>query len=174
MADSDWSTELARFGYAFQQKFDFYFVALTFTILGLAVQTATFGTQPVADCFELLGWLSLLVSGIAGIHRLQWQPQVFQLWGVQTGQENRLTGLRKAKAQGTRTVHTLETGSDISIDEVIANDEKGLSIVKQRIDTVQGHADRGHSIRSFTFLLGLAALIIARGLSPFLHLINTL
>ena len=95
MADSDWSTELAKFGYTAQQKFDFYAVALCFTLLGLAIQTASFGTNPAADLFELIGWLALLTAGIAGFSRLEWQPQVYQLMSLSASQQSRITGQRR-------------------------------------------------------------------------------
>ena len=40
-----------------QGKFDLYFIGLTFTVLGLAVQTASIGVYYTADVAEILGWL---------------------------------------------------------------------------------------------------------------------
>ena len=52
-------------------KFAFYSVALTFTILGLAIQTASFGANVVADSAELLAWAILLLSGFNGLFLLE-------------------------------------------------------------------------------------------------------
>ena len=174
MGESDRSTKLANFGYEAQQKFDFYAVALAFTVLGLAVQTAGFGTSPVSDLFELLAWVALLVSGTAGLHCLEWQPQVFQLRGLEASQQSRLTGLREARVQGADTVHALDSGSDLNVDQMIASDENGLDLIRERIKTVSDRATRGYRVRSIGLLLGLVSLVISRGLDPLLALLRLL
>lgn len=52
-------------GQRIQEKFRFYVLGLTFTILALAIQTAKFGISAVADGLELFGWVVLFVSGVA-------------------------------------------------------------------------------------------------------------
>ena len=59
-----------------QEKFEYYLVALTFTLLGLSVQTVKFGSSNVADILELVGWVVLLLSGIMALLRLEMQPVV--------------------------------------------------------------------------------------------------
>ena len=54
----------------YSRKFNFYIVALAFTLMGLSVQTAKFDSGVFGLCFELLGWLGLLLSGVIGLHRL--------------------------------------------------------------------------------------------------------
>ena len=50
-----------------QEKFELYLLALTFTLLGLAVQTAKFGSFRMADALEILGWIALAISGLSGL-----------------------------------------------------------------------------------------------------------
>lgn len=57
-------------------KFIFYFTGLAFTLLGLSVQTAAFGTNVYGNVAELVGWLLLLISGLAGLGRLRRLPVV--------------------------------------------------------------------------------------------------
>ena len=66
-----------RYGVRLQNRFDFYAVALAFTLLGLSVQTARFGQGHWADCLELLGWVALLISALAGLWRLEKSPGYF-------------------------------------------------------------------------------------------------
>jgi hypothetical protein len=54
----------------YSSKFNFYIVALTFTLMGLSVQTAKFDSGSFGLGFELLGWLCLLSSGVIGLNRL--------------------------------------------------------------------------------------------------------
>jgi hypothetical protein len=57
-----------------QDRFEFYLVSLVFTLLALSIQTSGFGESSVADIFELLGWVSLLTSGISGLWRMEFLP----------------------------------------------------------------------------------------------------
>ncbi|MCH8045530.1 MAG: hypothetical protein IID44_17610 [Planctomycetes bacterium] len=52
------------------QKLSLYRISLAFAVLGLATQTASFGAFVIADIVELLAWLSLLVSGMTAIERI--------------------------------------------------------------------------------------------------------
>jgi hypothetical protein len=174
MGDSDWSAQLARLGYESQLKFNFYLVALTFTILGLAIQTASFGANLASDFFELIGWLSLLLAGIAGLQYLEWQPQIFQLQGLKSSQETRLTSLRKAKAQGSGTAHFLDSGQEVAIHEVIKKDEADLGSIEGRIKDVERRSGVGFRIRTVTLPLGLGLLMLSRGLEPATRLVDAL
>lgn len=59
-------------------KFDFYFLALIFTILGLSVQTADFTQSQIGAVSELFGWVTLLCSGVIGLIRLERFPLLYQ------------------------------------------------------------------------------------------------
>ena len=69
-------TEVARSHPAVraQEKLDFVVLSLTFSIPGLAVQTAKFGNNAVSDLAELVGWSYLATSGLIGFQRLKWRP----------------------------------------------------------------------------------------------------
>lgn len=62
---------------AYQDKFEFYFLGLTFTILGLSLQTASFGECVWSDVLELLAWILLLISGMTGLFRGFWKPDLY-------------------------------------------------------------------------------------------------
>jgi hypothetical protein len=172
MAESHWSTELAKLGYNAQQRFNAFAVALCFTILGLAIETATFGTNAAADFLEIVGWISLLVAGVAGFHGLEWDPQIFQLMGLQAGQERRLTSLREARARGTKTVRALDSQTDLDISGLIVRDERDLDTINNRIKEISEKSRTGYRIRSVAFLVGLVALMVARALEPVLGMFS--
>ncbi len=65
-----------------QEKLELYLLSLAFTLLALSVQTASFGTHPIGDTFELLGWGLLLISGITGILRLQHVPVALRYYAA--------------------------------------------------------------------------------------------
>ena len=70
-------------GQRIQEKFQFYIVGLIFTLLGLAVQTASFGSSIVADLLEFGAWACLLLSALLAMSRLEWAPQIYRLFDIQ-------------------------------------------------------------------------------------------
>jgi NhaP-type Na+/H+ or K+/H+ antiporter len=73
----------AVIGQRIQEKFQFYILGLIFTLLGLAVQTASFGSVVIADLFELGSWVCFLLSALVMISRLEWAPQFYGISDVQ-------------------------------------------------------------------------------------------
>jgi len=55
-------------------KFDFFFVGLTFSILALAVKSTIDIENFIPRVAELVGWVSLMLSGFLGLSRLEWKP----------------------------------------------------------------------------------------------------
>ena len=84
-------------GQRIQEKFQFYILGLTFTLLGLAIQTASFGASPAADVMELLGWALLLTSALTLASRLEWTPQIYHLFDVQQDIEQDLRDVHDAQ-----------------------------------------------------------------------------
>jgi hypothetical protein len=71
------STRAQRYSLRIQHRFDFYIVALTFTLLGLSVQTARFCSSRWSNGLELVGWLAFLGSALVGLWRLEKIPGYF-------------------------------------------------------------------------------------------------
>ena len=58
------SSESAVTPHSILEKFEFYFLGLTFTLLGAAIQTAAFtGHSHVSVITEIIGWAGFAISG---------------------------------------------------------------------------------------------------------------
>lgn len=57
--------ENAKIATELQIKYELYFITLTFTLLGLAVQTVTTYDVKNEALFEILAWIFFLASGTA-------------------------------------------------------------------------------------------------------------
>jgi hypothetical protein len=150
-------------------KFEFYFLALTFTVLALSIHTANFGGNVTADAFELTGWGVLLSAGITGLLRAEWIPAAYEMLGKIDWAEQSLARLRAAQAKREELAMTfieqgrpIEFGTAASIDrlENTANElERQASLAHERIRS------RYIWMRSL-FLVGIACVVLARGIPP--------
>ena len=107
-----------------QSKFEFYLLGLTFAILGLSVQTAVFGVSMVADGFELLGWLSLLASGLVGILRGEWVPVAYRIMSKQESLERKISQIEEAAQHGIDLHATIITNG-------VENDVNGAAAIQE-------------------------------------------
>src|SRR3990172_6537685 len=61
-------------------KFEFYILALTFTIAGFAFQTGKFSGNLFGDFAEVSSWVMLFLSGVLGLWRLEYLPVAYRTY----------------------------------------------------------------------------------------------
>lgn len=147
-----------------QEKFELYMVGLVFTVLAAAVQTAKFGVSAAADKAELASWSLLLVSGLAGMLRMELVARIHGTHGqVQDGE-----GIVKdldamAEAPGLR----LSTNGQ-PLDLLALRKEIGADV--DRLEAQEGsqraRSNLAYSASKWGFVVGLVLLIVARGYVP--------
>ncbi|MEA3195489.1 MAG: hypothetical protein QOD26_3822 [Betaproteobacteria bacterium] len=71
--------ERRKLGLELRQKYEMYFVALAFTLAGLAVQSAKSASLLWISITEIAGWIALATAGLVGLWR------VGQMWVVLVG-----------------------------------------------------------------------------------------
>jgi hypothetical protein len=144
-----------------QAKFDIYFLGLTFTLLGLAVQTAKFGRSRAGDLLELGGWIALIVSSLAGLSRLVSLPSTYaKLAALEHWRD------RKRRFDLARTLNPYvdDDTRGYAPDELVAESAKS----ERKIRTLQSenHLQSGgfrHLAHRWLFVAGLLLLACARG-----------
>ena len=170
MADHDISLVLAA---EIQKRFQFFIIALTFGVLSLSVQSASFDSPLVARISELLGWVLLLTSGVVGLWRLEGIPRIHQFIGLQQLAETRLQQLEIDKDRGVRTVSvTTPSTRNYTIEEQIATWQGEIDIAKKAVGTLEGPLNTKYKLQRITLMLGLLSLMVARGYGPLLQIIS--
>lgn len=142
-------------------KFEFYLLALVFTILGLSVQTGSLNAHHYQYIFEIAAWLSFLISGLAGLSRMEWKPVIYSHAADLADDKELLGKLRDPR----HTIISSDTQTPFSQD-VIA---KALVNVPLRIDNRKEYMTRlekiskyKYNIHRWCFAAGLTLLILSR------------
>ena len=76
-------------------KFEYYLIALVFTILGLSIQTASFSGEYFQYILEFSAWFLLLISGLFGLWRLEYVPVAYREYGQQEIEERSLDAMNQ-------------------------------------------------------------------------------
>jgi len=146
-----------------QGKFDLYFIGLTFTVLGLAVQTATVGVYYTADVAEILGWIALLIASFSGLQRLEWMPEHYRLQDLKHDQEAKRFEVGKILLTNPGAQFTVApTGETISPREYVASAQDAITMIDKRLDEIGDLTVRLSKWHRYGFLVGVVLLAVSR------------
>jgi hypothetical protein len=161
-----------------QEKFELYLLSLVFTLLALAIQTATFGPSLLKNSFELCAWLCFLTSGLAGLWRLQWVPVLRVQMAERKDIENQIFKLKELQLQGQTELLVLESGTRQPIADRLVHRNAALAVYDPVISKRERRIFIAYDIHKFGFVLALLLAIASRGFEPGLaiakHLISRL
>jgi hypothetical protein len=144
-----------------QQKFEFYFLALVFTLLGLSVQTSTI-TGGWQGFFEIASLVTLLVSGIAGLLRLEQVPRFYELIGNLQEGKNRLGILNKGLGGGTVLSPSDKQWSKEDLVKEKSRGEQYILKTEEEQNKEMKQLVRKYSMHKWCFVAGICLLLISR------------
>jgi hypothetical protein len=153
-------------GQQVQEKFDFYLVSLVFTLLALSIQSAKFGISNIADSFELLGWLLLLVSGVFGLWRIEYIPIARHYMGEKREKEREYLDCTKALMEGKTSIYIANQRREQPIDERLKNIETSQINLNLLIDRLQDKNTLKYKIHKYSFALGIGFILLSRAYVP--------
>lgn len=146
-----------------QGKFDLYFLGLTFTVLGLAVETARVGVYYTADAAEILGWLALLVAAFNGLRRLEWLPEHYRLQDLKNDQEaKRFEGGKFLVTNPAAQFTVAPTGETIPAKKYVADLQDAITMIDTRLDEIGNDITRLYKWHRYGFLVGIGLLAVSR------------
>ena len=159
-----------------QEKFEAFLLGLIFTILGLSIQTAKFGSSPLADVSELISWVLLLVAGLAGLSRFEWTSEIYRLYGVQDEKEGSKRAVQKAQFEGIKDVYVAPLEKSVPASQYIAEAKDSVTKVVAAIKPLQRRSTVKYRVMKYAFVAGLVAFMLARAFVPIrgiIHAFNT-
>jgi hypothetical protein len=153
-----------------QEKFELYLLALVFTILGLAIQTAKLGAGSWPGLLEFSGWVALLLSGLVGLWRMEWIPPLYKSHTAEAQITKELADMREAQENGQKLVQ-FEDGT-VPIADAIQGREAGLAKAKKQVKERERAMHIKYGFHKWLMVLGFVMLIASRGQGP-IQLITT-
>lgn len=150
-----------------QERFDFYLIALTFTILGLSIQTAEFNEHNPSNILEVLSWFTLFLSGLVGLSRLEWIPAVFNAHAEVEESESEAVRLRRAQALGQTEVPLIgEERQTAPIEEAINSHQAFADNSRPMVEKLNNITLIKYRIHKWSLVAGMFLLIMARAIEP--------
>jgi len=142
-----------------QEKFEFYLLSLVFTLLAASIQTAKFGTSMFADLMELLGWICLLVAGLAGLLRMEIVPLARANHARQVEAERDIERIRSEPQ--------IQSGEQrVRLDDVLRDKQKYVAELKAVVKKQEAQLFPRYRIHKWAFFGGVTAVAIARAWPP--------
>ncbi len=157
-----------------QQKFEFYFIALIFTLLGLSVQTGTFGHGVYADLLEILGWLSFLLSGLFGLSRLEWVPITYTYYSQASSSEKKIKECKEHQIATGQQTFMGDDNNTYSINDLVSREEQIVSEIRTKTDGMKKKNIYKYRAQKGLFLLGLICIFASRSIEAIFNIIETL
>lgn len=148
----------------YQKKFDFYFLALVFTILGLTIQTSAFTSFGYQYIFEILGWISLFISGLAGLSKMEWLPIIFKHMEEKQIDDQNKSDLNKANNLHAIDLSTQQPIPKEKIEALIQSTENRLTERIELINKLEKNHTIKYQLHKWGFVVGLALLILSRSI----------
>lgn len=142
-----------------QEKYEYYLVALTFTLLALSVQTATFTDDKAVTILELLGWASLLVSGFIALTRMELQPSGHENFAILDAEKEKLSALKSGNL-----VASHDTG------QVIQSLQAWIDRNEPILEDLESKLIFQYRLHKYLFFSGVSLIIVSRGYSAFMGL----
>ncbi len=158
-------------------KFEFYLLALTFSILGLSIQTAGFGVCLSADAFELVGWLALFVSGVIGILRAELIPVAYDIQSKITHTRRQHDEVATALQQGNQIPFSFVEAGIVSVlhgTQAIAKLDNTIVTLEAKFKATEDKIIRRYNRMKWFFMIGIGCLLVARGLPPTISIVERL
>ncbi len=149
-----------------QEKFQFYLVALTFTILGLSIQTYDDSSSNIASLLELLSWGALLLSGLSGLSFLEWGPVIRIKLAAKSDADEKVSKIKQHRAGGKTIVNVEQYGKTIPIEERINEYESHSVLISDVIDSLEKKSQIKYNIFKWLFLAGVILLVGGRAYTP--------
>lgn len=158
-------------GQRVQERIQFYFLTLTFTLLALAIESFEPGPNKASSILELISWLALLVSGLCGLYRMRSLVNFYKISIKQNTTRLDLECAEEEKRDGNNILTIPKLGRSVSIDSAIEQFRNAIDVFDEKREALEDHLKPFIWIHNFGLFSGITLLAIARSYDPLLDLL---
>jgi len=150
------------------EKYEFYFLGLTFAFLGASIQTVDFSEySKVNSIIELAGWFAFGLSGVVGLSKIEYLSSLITIRNKKYSNEGYVSELQKARASGTQSIRVAETGEVLEINQIISTIEADVSTWNNRLEQFGKWHEIKHIVQKYSFLSALFLVACSRAFTVF-------
>lgn len=154
-------SEDRKYAAEIKAKLEFYFLGLVFTVLALSVQKGELIRPFGQFIVEISAWVALLISGLAGLSRMEWTAVSYLYMDQIKTNEGNLSRLEQAQGNVVdQNDGRLISPQELSewkhrLDKKVKSDKKESKAVERR-------SQWKYRVHKLGFVVGLALLIVSR------------
>jgi len=150
-----------------RERYEFYVVALAFTIIGLSIQTAHFGSYLVSDIAEIASWVTLLLAGIFGLQRIQSAYVIYDVYGDIAKLEKERGDFEQLRRQDV-TALPQEGGGAVTPEALVRDRDATIVSAESTVNKINKRQLLVYQLQRILFIGGLVLLMVSRGYQPVL------
>jgi hypothetical protein len=145
------------------EKYEFYLLGLTFTLLGASIQTADLGEySTINSIIELARWFAFGLSGVTGLSKIEYLPSLITIRNEKNSNKGYMDELQRARALGKQSVRVAQTGEALEIDQVLSIVENNVVTWNNRLEQYGKWHEIKHVVQKYSFLSALFLVACSR------------
>jgi hypothetical protein len=157
-----------------QEKFDYYFIALIFSMLGLSIQTAKFSDALWSNAAEWFGWVCLLISGLSGLFRIELTHPQFKLVAKKNALEREEKNLDKLRENGVNSVPVFGSEDLFSVNDLILNKQTAIGKVDKLLGDINRKTGIMLKMKRRLFIAGVILIFLSRSEVPIIKIYSAI
>ena len=162
MPNSSTENENLIIARAIQEKFEFYFLALVFTILGLSIQTIVIAAETWQIIPEILAFALLAISAFAGLSRVEWTSVLFRQFRSRSQEKANLMMLKQGASGRPIINEEGEQWVENDLNDAVSKLQKNLTKRDEIIKSLETKHGVKYEVHKWGFYFGIVSLLISR------------
>jgi hypothetical protein len=144
------------------EKFEFFFIGLIFAVLGISIQTVNFSeSSDIVILVEVASWLCFLISGLIGLNKLEWLPNLIYLRDRVQNRKN-ILGKLNIMSKTSSQILIAESNEYMAIKDLMDESETLREKYNDELKKLAEKHGIKNKVQRWSFYIGFLLLAISR------------